>query len=373
MQPEREAAVSLVESGIERTRPAPRQRAGERGSGGSGLADVTGDRGRGGTRRARRRRCCNPGSGRVEGRYLRSTLETVRWGVVPGAESVPAATVESGAVVTVDTISHEGILEDQGRDPVAYFGRYGIARERVLDDARALAASNRDHDGPCVVSGPIAVRGAEPGDILRVDVLGLVPRVPYGVVSNRHAGGGAHAVSIFTPVRRADDGYRGYLPVSRQLRAEFPLDPYMGIMGVAGDALTFSEGLGVGSSLYLPVRVPGAKFFTGDPHYVREGAFALEAPLRATFRLTVLPARRRHRRRTSRPTGSSARAWTTRCAARSSESLAYLGEELGMPRALAFAHLARRFRAGPSRAAPRARSGASWSRAPCRRAPPAPW
>ena len=36
---------------------------------------------------------------------------------------------------------------------------------------------------------------------------------------------------------------------------------------------------------------PGAKFFTGDPHYVREGAFALEAPLRATFRLTVLPAR----------------------------------------------------------------------------------
>ena len=64
----------------------------------------------------------------------------------------------------------------------------------------------------------------------------------------------------------------------------------MGIMGVAGDPLTFSEGLGVGSSLYLPVQVPGAKFFTGDPHYVREGAFALEAPLRATFRLTVLPA-----------------------------------------------------------------------------------
>jgi len=208
----------------------------------------------------------------------------------------------------------------------------------VLDDARALAASSRQHDGPCVVSGPIAVRGAEPGDILRVDVLGLVPRVPYGVVSNRHAGGNAQAVSIFTPVRRSEDGYRGYLPVSRQLRAEFPLDPCMGIMGVAGDELTFSEGLGVGSSLFLPVLAPGAKFFAGDPHYVREGAFALEAPLRATFRLTV-------QRGTPAAEPRVAGYWVERARLDETmrrsldESLAYLAEELGMPRALAFAHL----------------------------------
>ena len=279
------------------------------------------------------------GTGRVEGRYLRSTLETVRWGTLPGEDSVPAATIESGAMVTIDTISHEGILEDQGRDPVAYFGQYGIAREKVLKDAAALAASQRDRSGgPCVVTGPIAVRGAEPGDILQVEVLGLVPRAPYGVVSNRHTGGSAHAVSVFTPVRRADAGYRGYLPTSRQLRAEFPLDPYMGIMGVAGDELTYSEGLGVGSSLFLPVRVPGAKFFTGDPHYVREGAFALEAPLRATFRLTVL-------RRASASSPRVADYWVARTRLDESmrrslrDSLAYLGEELGMPRALAFAHL----------------------------------
>jgi acetamidase/formamidase len=279
------------------------------------------------------------GTGRVEGRYLRSTLETVRWGTLPAEDSVPAATVQSGAMVTVDTISHEGILEDQGRDPVAYFARYGIGREKVLKDASALAASSREHgDGPCVVTGPIAVRGAEPGDILRVDVLGLVPRAPYGVVSNRHTGGNSHAVSLFTPVRRADGGYRGYLPVSRQLRAEFPLDPYMGIMGVAGDELTYSDGLGVGSSVFLPVRVPGAKFFTGDPHYVREGAFALEAPLRATFRLTVLGG-------AAASTPRVADYWVARARLDETmqrslrESLTYLGEELGMPRALAFAHL----------------------------------
>jgi acetamidase/formamidase len=336
MQPEREAAASLMHDAADRV---DLRRASALVSAGavapqwlSSPGVVAAAAGRGAPP------VLQSGVGRVEGRYLRSTLETVGWGALPDPGSVPAATVESGAIVTVDTISHEGILEDQGRDPVAYFGRHGIPRERVLDDARALAASSREHAGPCVVSGPIAVRGAEPGDVLRVDVLGLVPRVPYGVVSNRHAGGGAQAVTAFTPVRRADDGYRGHLPVSRQLRAEFPLDPSMGIMGVAGDELTSCDGLGVGSSLFLPVRVPGAKFFAGDPHYVREGAFALEAPLRAGFRLTVLP----------RGTGAAPRVapyWVERArlddpARRSlEESLAYFAQELGMPRALAFAHL----------------------------------
>jgi acetamidase/formamidase len=338
MQPAGEEARSLIESGIERRdfeRATALVGAGAVAPGwltSPGIMAAAAGPGRGAP-------VLQSGTGRVEGRYLRSTLETVRWGALPAEDSVPAATVESGAMVTIDTISHEGILEDQGRDPIAYFARYGIAREKVLADAVALAASKREHgDGPCVVTGPVAVRGAEPGDILRVEVLGLVPRAPYGVVSNRHTGGHAHAVSLFTPVRRADDGYRGYLPVSRQLRAEFPLDPYMGIMGVAGDELTYSEGLGVGSSVYLPVRVPGAKFFTGDPHYVRDGAFALEAPLRATFRLTVLA-------RTKASMPGVAEYWVARARLDDTmrrslrESLTYLGDELGMPRALAFAHL----------------------------------
>ena len=274
------------------------------------------------------------GAGKVEGRYLRSTPATVHWGALPGRESVPAATVESGAVVTVDTVSHEGILEDQGRDPVAYFARHGIAAGKVLDDAKAIAASALTHAGPCVVSGPVAVRGAEPGDILKVDVLGLVPRVPYGVISNRHAQGTSHDVSTFTPVHRIEAGSRV------QLRAGLPLDPCLGIMGVAGDTLTGADGLGVGSSLYLPVLVPGAKFFAGDPHYARAGTQMLEAPLRATFRLTVLP------RGTALPATAPAGYWVARgrvdgLATRAiSESLAHLTGEHGMSRAVAFAYLA---------------------------------
>ena len=146
MQPDREAAVSLMQGAVDR---ADLRRASALVGAGAvaprWLASpgvVAAAAGRGAPP------VLQSGVGRVEGRYLRSTLETVRWGAVPGVDSVPAATVESGAVVTVDTISHEGILDDQGRDPVAYFGRYGVPADRVLDDARALAASGRSHDGP---------------------------------------------------------------------------------------------------------------------------------------------------------------------------------------------------------------------------------
>ena len=277
-------------------------------------------------------RILQSGRGRRPGSYITSTPATVRWGVLPNRTAKAVRTVRSWSVVTFDTVSHEGILEDQGRDPVAYFARKGVPERQVLDDARAIAASDIPHDfdkdGPHIITGPVQVIGARPGDVLRVDVVGLTPRAPYGVISNRHGKGalpneyplrprtapGASAerpelynnVSIFTPVRRIRGDFRGVLPVSRRMRAEFPIDPFMGVMGVALDTAekvnsippTVAGGnldirdLTVGSRLYLPVFVPGAKFFVGDPHY-RQGdgevaLTALEAPLRGTFRLTLL-------------------------------------------------------------------------------------
>jgi acetamidase/formamidase len=53
-----------------------------------------------------------------------------------------------------------------------------------------------------------------------------------------------------------------------------------------------------GSLLFLPVQVEGAKFYIGDPHFAQGDAevslTALEAPLRATLRLTVIPAQKAH-------------------------------------------------------------------------------
>ncbi|GLZ06471.1 acetamidase [Actinomadura sp. NBRC 104412] len=254
--------------------------------------------------------------------YLGSSPETVSWGFLPNRTAKPVLRVGSGSIVTVDTVSHEGILEDQGRDPVAFFGDHGVPEGAVLRDARAIAASDLEHDfdadGPHVVTGPIAVRGARPGDVLKIDVLDLKPRVPYGVVSNRHGKGALPGeypesikddpetrpylnefqnISVFTPVKRG----HGVMPGVR-----FPLDPFMGIMGVATDTAervhsvppTIAGGnldineLGVGSTLYLPVQVPEALFFVGDPHYAQgDGEVALtalEGSLRGTFRLTVI-------------------------------------------------------------------------------------
>ena len=256
-----------------------------------------------------------PGSGPIRSStYLPADPAAVLWGRLPCEADTPVLTIDPGTEVTIDTISHEGILEDQGRDPRAFFGRYGAAQ--VLDDAVALAASDRSRGdgGPHVVTGPIRVTGALPGDLLKITVLETLPRVPYGVISNRHQRGAlageypvdGETVSVFAAVD--DDGY-GTLP--RMLGAShdvrFPLKPFLGIMGVAvsGGVRPHSVPPGphggnidinlltVGSSLYLPVQVAGALAYVGDPHFAQgDGEVALtamEASLRATLRFEVVP------------------------------------------------------------------------------------
>lgn len=270
--------------------------------------------------------------GIVEGQYyLGTAYENITWGCLPNKDSKPVMTVPSGATVTIDTLSHEGVLEDQGKDPVKYFMSKGVPENQILNIGKELTASDKPHDfdkdGPHVVTGPIYVEGAEPGDVLKVEVLSLYSRVPYGVISNRHFKGvlvgefpenegrlpGAdkdhperyNNISIFTPIKKVGDEYFGYLNENGH-ELSFPLFPFLGIMGVAnatseslssipptrlGGNLDINE-LGVGSTLYLPVDVKGASFFTGDPHFVQgDGEVALtalEGSLRGTVRLTVL-------------------------------------------------------------------------------------
>ncbi|MEU8979199.1 acetamidase/formamidase family protein [Streptomyces sp. NPDC048309] len=293
-----------------------------------------------------------PGKGPIHGKhYVPSLPEQVRWGYVPSVGSRPVLRMRSGESVTVDTVSHEGLLEDQGRDPAAYFESHGVPADQVLGDAVAIARDynrtprNFDVDGPHVVTGPIQVEGARPGDVLKIEILSLLPRVPYGVVSSRHgkgalarqAGGSAPTgitldevmppvatdgrstgdpvhygnVSVFTPVRRGGSGaLNGVVPLGTSGEVNFPLKPHMGMMGVAftsADALTAPalnsipptlgggnidiNRLQQGSTLYLPVFSEGALFYTGDPHMAMGNGevalTAMEGSLRTTFRLTV--------------------------------------------------------------------------------------
>ncbi|MDJ0335835.1 acetamidase/formamidase family protein [Salinibacterium sp. G-O1] len=244
--------------------------------------------------------------------YLPADPADVLWGRLPCAADSAVLTIDSGTEVTIDTISHEGIMEDQGRDPRAFFGGFGVAD--VLDDAARLAASGYDRagGGPHVISGPIHVSGARQGDLLRMTVLETLPRVPYGIISNRHGRGAlpgeypesGDLVSVFAAV----DGDHGTMPrvFGGAHDVRFELHPFLGIMGVAvaGNERPHSVPPGahggnidinmltVGASLYLPVQVDGALAYVGDPHFAQgDGEVALtamEASLRATIRFEVV-------------------------------------------------------------------------------------
>ncbi len=268
-----------------------------------------------------------PGTGPVRGRYyLPADPNAVLWGRLPCARDSAVLTVDPGDEVTIDTVSHEGILEDQGRDPLAFFAGHGVAAEQVLDDAVALARSGAVHnpavDGPHVVTGPIRVRGAQPGDLLKMTVLETLPRVPYGIISNRHGRGALPGefprepgtVSVFAALDPAEgEDWAHARHASMAARAggprtvRFPVAPFLGIMGVAvaGEVRAHSVPPGphggnldiklltTGGSLYLPVQVPGALAYVGDPHFAQgDGEVALtalEASLRVTLRFDVLP------------------------------------------------------------------------------------
>ncbi|MFD4554045.1 acetamidase/formamidase family protein [Streptomyces sp. NPDC058469] len=258
--------------------------------------------------------------------HLSASVSTTLWGRLPCADDTAVLTVDPGEQVSVDTVSHEGIMEDQGRDPVAFFGSHGVPREDVLADTVAIAsgAHRTPVDGPHIVTGPIEVRGAAVGDYLAVRVDELVPRTSYGVISSRHAKGllpsrfpaDGKLTSIFCSVLGAADGLataQAALPLttgSADRRVRFPIAPFLGLMGVAtpGSSRLHSTPPGEhggnidisllreGSTLYLPVQIPGAGFYIGDPHFAQGNGeislTALEAPLRATLTIDVIPRQR---------------------------------------------------------------------------------
>ncbi|MFC0452304.1 acetamidase/formamidase family protein [Rhodococcus jostii] len=264
--------------------------------------------------------------------YLRSEVDNVQWGWLPNAVSKPVFEMASGATITVDTVSHEGMMDDQGRDPQAWFAQFGVRPGEILADARAIAdgVERRNGDGPHVVTGPIAVTGSRAGDILKVEVLHTALRTRYGVISSRHGlgalpgefpetppredgadrfhAGRFHSCFTFVSVEQSGGQICGVLNRRGLNPVRFPLDPHMGIMSVASDTDEPVHSnppglhggnvdvklLGSGSTFYLPVQVDGALFATGDPHYSQgNGEVALtafEAPLRTTFRLTTISA-----------------------------------------------------------------------------------
>jgi amidase len=192
--------------------------------------------------------------------------------------SPPAATIDSGEELVVETWdAFEGV-----RDPAAL-------------EERALL-------GPA--TGPIAVRGAEPGDALQVDFLEITPLGEAVHLVRPGRGFLEHEFTEAYPtVMPIEDGR---LVVGGRLR--LPLAPSMGFVattptyrqhtasdsGPYGGDVDMKE-LVAGSTLYLPVFVPGGLLALGDCHaVVGDGAVAgtgAECAAEARIRVTLHKAR----------------------------------------------------------------------------------
>ena len=217
---------------------------------------------------------------------LKPSPETVHWGYLD-ARIPPRLTIDSGDTVTIDTVS--GGMGDVGDTSIM----------RV--DHREIVEKLKPTPGPHILTGPIAVRGAEPGDTLEVRIKTIALTVDWGW-------------NLIRPLRGTlPEDYPALrcriLPIDRKAMtttlpwgATIPLQPFFGIMAVAprpeygpcssveprefGGNMDNKEFI-AGASVFFPVFVPGANFSTGDGHAVQgDGEVcltALETCLNGTF------------------------------------------------------------------------------------------
>lgn len=209
---------------------------------------------------------------------LKTSKETALWGWFPTSRP-SVLTVKSGTVVKIDAINQSGVSDARG--PVAYFEALGVPADQVLPELEEIHTIPRTPGSSGhVLTGPLYIEEAQPGDVLEIRILDVSPRVPYGVNSTG-PGRGVLSNLLSEPSIRLltlDENNR-YYQFAPGIRV--PFKPFMGITGVAppteagfvsanppnrwGGNLDVRD-LTAGSTLFLPVFQPGAQFYTGDSH-----------------------------------------------------------------------------------------------------------
>ena len=225
---------------------------------------------------------------------LKPTPTTITWGYY-AASAAPVLRIHSGDRVEIQTLitSSPKRLEDAGVPP-----------NQVEQSLRDISDQVKDKGpGGHILTGPVYVEGAEPGDVLEVRIQSIRLAIPY-------------AYNAFGPGRGflPDDfpyGRMKIIPLDAQRMVahfaegiEIPLHPFFGSLG---DAPPEAAGrvssappwmhagnldnklLVAGTTLYIPVNAPGALFWAGDGHAGQgDGEVditAMETSLVGTFRL----------------------------------------------------------------------------------------
>jgi acetamidase/formamidase len=227
---------------------------------------------------------------------LEATPDTVAYGYY-WSEARPALRIASGDVIDVDTL-----LTNSPQ---------GLARAGVPDDKiqpslkRIVAEVTGDRRGPGghILTGPVYVDGAEPGDALEVKILSIDLPIDYGY----------NGCNGFLPENCDRSAGIRIIPLDKKaMTAEYapgivvPMKPFFGSMGVApapelGRVSSNppsrhagnmdNKELVAGSTLYIPVFARGALFEVGDGHVAQgDGEVdqtAIETSLRGRMQLTV--------------------------------------------------------------------------------------
>ena len=227
---------------------------------------------------------------------LEATPATVAYGYY-WSEAKPVLRINSGDIIDVDTLltSTPNALQQAG-----------VPAEKIQSSLKAIVAEvtgDRRGPGGHILTGPVYVEGAQPGDVLEVRTLSIDFPIDYGY----------NGCSGFIPSNCDPSVSRTIMSIDTQTMTSafkpgivLPLQPFFGSMGVApapalGRVSSNPPGrhagnldnreLGVGSTLYIPVFVPGALFEVGDGHGLQgDGEVdqtALETSLRGRLQLTV--------------------------------------------------------------------------------------
>jgi acetamidase/formamidase len=229
---------------------------------------------------------------------LMPSPQTVQIGFFSAAQK-PVLTVDSGDIVTIETAA--------AMDP-AEIDRSGVIPPSAVPDyTRAIYRDVTDRGpGGHVLTGPVAVRGAEPGDVLEVRILAIDLAVDYGYNRVRPYNGALpeELPGLFQRFIRID---RTAKKAEVAPGVVIPLDhPFFGTMGVAPPPVMGrissappgihagnmdNKDIAAGASLYVPVNVPGALFSVGDAHAAQGHGevdlTAIETGLRGRFQFIV--------------------------------------------------------------------------------------
>jgi acetamidase/formamidase len=240
--------------------------------------------------------------------YLPSRWNTVSMGVY-SATLAPALRIKSGEIVKLDIANPSGA----GRtNPKKFFNDNKIPLDSPVasDLLEILEKTPRDPRGLSgqILTGPIYVEGAEPGDSLEVRMLDVRFRTTYGV--NSTSPGSGHPLADLVPrpwSKKFDLDLERSVALFKPGEIELPLAPFMGQIGIAPPAATGGfasspptalhggnfdlQELSRGGTLFLPVNVEGGLFFTGNGHALQGNGEitnpSLEVSLTAYFQFIV--------------------------------------------------------------------------------------